>query len=661
MIRAILAIGLFLVTLSAIDANSGDWDLILLPETTSPGGRCMDGTMSGYYIRDGDPNFFVIYLKGGGACRTKNECDARNGTDLGGSANWSNHTPPKEGNFQSTNCDKNPGFCNATAVFVPYCTGDTHRGSRDVPSNETWGYYFDGHLNFKAMIETLIADNGLAQTGNKVLFTGGSAGGVGTLFNIDWLANRLPGVTVKGVPTAGWFFPAALETDLPEPFNPSDYPHFANGTSGNDDYDAYISGAANETFDLWKVEDMLSEDCLADFEGDLSWFACSSIHYAYPYINSSLFNVHTQYDGNHIYAQKKAPKKPSSIGEADTIERYVEMWGQATRTSLQRILNNETNIAKPQPDGIFAASCITHGTTSSTYINGMNYTAIVYDWFFEIGDLEQFYRLIETCPSTSRELPCNEREACKLVIAENRCSIAEDIYNKTFYIPAVNYCWRVQVFENGTLEADDSDPTCSNTNVFNSIGVFSIFDYSDENIAYFKVGDNGYSGSFAFKENQLADEQIFSLDNWNQTEKEYVITLTLPSCSDPTSPPSVSPSMIPSEVSFCPIEYVYNTTLYVSAAGACWRVQVFDGGTLEADFSDPSCLNTVFNSAGEYSTFQSGSGNSAYFEKGDRGFSGTFSFEQSASVSEQDFELVSWNSTAKEYDIIITFPDCTEE
>ena len=97
MIQAILAIGLFLVTLSAINANSGDMDLVLLPGTT-----CLDGTMAGYYIRDGDPNLFVIYLKGGGACSNKIDCDNRNGTQGGGSSKWSNTTIG--GNFQDTNC-----------------------------------------------------------------------------------------------------------------------------------------------------------------------------------------------------------------------------------------------------------------------------------------------------------------------------------------------------------------------------------------------------------------------------------------------------------------------------------------------------------------------------------------------------------------------------
>ena len=47
------------------------------------------------------------------------------------------------------------------------------------------------------------------------------------------LAARFPGVDVKGAPTAGWFFPAALPGDLADVYPPSDFPHFFAGTHGN--------------------------------------------------------------------------------------------------------------------------------------------------------------------------------------------------------------------------------------------------------------------------------------------------------------------------------------------------------------------------------------------------------------------------------------------
>ena len=87
-------------------------------------------------------------------------------------------------------------------MHVPYCTGDTHRGTVDEPTEQSFGYYFDGLLNFKAIIEHLVDNNGLEGAEN-VLLTGGSAGAVGALFNVDWLSGRLQDATVKTAVYAG--------------------------------------------------------------------------------------------------------------------------------------------------------------------------------------------------------------------------------------------------------------------------------------------------------------------------------------------------------------------------------------------------------------------------------------------------------------------------
>ena len=69
-----------------IEISPGDMALHLLPSTTPVGGRCLDGSMAGYYFRQGsDPSLFVINLKGGGACFSEADCTARSKTALGSS------------------------------------------------------------------------------------------------------------------------------------------------------------------------------------------------------------------------------------------------------------------------------------------------------------------------------------------------------------------------------------------------------------------------------------------------------------------------------------------------------------------------------------------------------------------------------------------------
>ena len=79
-----------------LDANDQQDTLTLqlLPAaTTTPGGRCLDGTMAGYFIHKGtDPELFVVYLKGGGACYDEDSCTKRAKSALGSSVRQDVHT-----------------------------------------------------------------------------------------------------------------------------------------------------------------------------------------------------------------------------------------------------------------------------------------------------------------------------------------------------------------------------------------------------------------------------------------------------------------------------------------------------------------------------------------------------------------------------------------
>ena len=162
----------------------------------------MDGTQAGFYIRQGNnPKLFMIDLKGGGACFTKESCDERVQKKKGGNHRWA---PVMEGgNTLHADCKKNPDFCDATAVFVPYCTSDQHLGVREEPSEDSFGYTFMGRLNLELMLDILIENYGLGKPGMRVLLTGASAGAHSAFLTVDWLADRLPNAIVKASPRVG--------------------------------------------------------------------------------------------------------------------------------------------------------------------------------------------------------------------------------------------------------------------------------------------------------------------------------------------------------------------------------------------------------------------------------------------------------------------------
>jgi hypothetical protein len=267
-------------------------DLSLLPSSTpaAKGGRCLDGSMAGYYYKQGSvAGRFVISMQGGGGCADEQSCLSRAKTDLGSSKNWKKQQ--KGYQFLSTDCSANPGFCNATRVLVKYCTGDLHQGNHTAPTAASWGLIFDGHANFAAIIDDLKSAHGLGAA-TEVLLTGDSAGGVGTFANADYLADRLPQATVKAAPSAGWFNPAALPSDLPDIYPPSDWAHFAAGTHGN-------PTSENSTLPalvvdkLWGARGLLPASCVADQKPD-QWWACHSIHKWYKYIKTPLFVIENQ-------------------------------------------------------------------------------------------------------------------------------------------------------------------------------------------------------------------------------------------------------------------------------------------------------------------------------------------------------------------------------
>eukprot|EP00937_MAST-01D_sp_MAST-1D-sp2_P007128 g7128.t1 len=397
----------------------------LLPDSlpTALGGRCMDGSMAGYYWKEGtNKDLWVIYMKGGGACYDQASCTSRAKTDLGSSTKWAK-TMHGSG-FQSADCATNPDFCQANQVFVPYCTGDCHKGNNTSPSPLSWGFYFDGHANFAAIVNELVASRGLGKAGQKVLLTGGSAGGVGTFFNLDWLQARLPGTTVKGAPNAGWFFPAALPEDLPGGiYAPSDWAHFSAGTHGNQQTNATFAQFVAGT--LWNTRGIVSPACVAAQQSPELWTACTSVGTAYKYIKAPLFVIENQFDTNQIYTQEKAPHQGKDAAEQALLEKYIAMYGEAMRNSTQQVLDDAPVAQKAQKDGLFLPSCLQHGVSAK--LQGMEHILIANDWFFEKGNLSQHYRIMERCPAGSptaggAELPCSSSDTkCTQQLRKDGC------------------------------------------------------------------------------------------------------------------------------------------------------------------------------------------------------------------------------------------------
>ena len=127
----------------------------LLEIVSVSGTRCLDGSPAGFYYALGEPgtDTLVINLEGGGACSSAEECRGRARTRYGSSRYWSEVFPADTQVLLSSDPEENPDFWSAHHVYVPYCTGDLHAGTRTEAGDETFGYYFSGARNFEAIVE----------------------------------------------------------------------------------------------------------------------------------------------------------------------------------------------------------------------------------------------------------------------------------------------------------------------------------------------------------------------------------------------------------------------------------------------------------------------------------------------------------------------------
>ena len=160
-----------------------------------PGVVCGDGSPYKMFVNYSDhSDNLVVVFEPGGACWDYDSCAGKNG--IRGAANPNgipdNHweLAPFISPFLSRFDDTNPSR-DWNMVYVPYCTGDVHTGAATVtyPSGGTdpaLVFHHDGHAITKQVVSWLDANFTHIP---KMLSTGCSAGGVGSLVNYRFLRN----------------------------------------------------------------------------------------------------------------------------------------------------------------------------------------------------------------------------------------------------------------------------------------------------------------------------------------------------------------------------------------------------------------------------------------------------------------------------------------
>lgn len=184
------------------------------PRTIEPkcsGGPVVDATgvrpgneQFAFFISPGKANRLLIFFDGGGACWEDNTCLLSPFFPLRqppGRATYNQEIPanfePFPGGILDLRNRANP-FYDWTVVFIPYCTGDVHWGSKDVVytfpagtplAGTAWPMHHRGFDNFLAVLDFLKDDlAGMKQ----VAVAGSSAGAYGAVATFPFIQEMLP-------------------------------------------------------------------------------------------------------------------------------------------------------------------------------------------------------------------------------------------------------------------------------------------------------------------------------------------------------------------------------------------------------------------------------------------------------------------------------------
>ena len=196
--RIALVAGLCLTPATVIgQAAIGVWHVV------APGGRtrCAFDTPFEFWVRPGNPSRVLIYLQGGGACWSLESCAPGKDIAFDAAIDSTDHRQRRDGIFDRDDA-ANP-FRDHTAIFVPYCTGDLHLGSRTVRYGSAPGDSARGvtvhHAGFRNV--TAVLDYLTAQRTNPRLVTvvGASAGGVALPVVAAEIARRLPTADIRQI------------------------------------------------------------------------------------------------------------------------------------------------------------------------------------------------------------------------------------------------------------------------------------------------------------------------------------------------------------------------------------------------------------------------------------------------------------------------------
>jgi hypothetical protein len=197
------------------------------------GAICRDGSPMGIFVHFTSSDKLYLYFEGGGACTNLGFCNfnpanvnkviSGDGQTVIGSALGVIDGRQQPGVFEAgvvhgifdTASAANP-FKDWNGVYVPYCTGDVHSGTRTnatVPG-VTATQQFVGHVNVQKILGRVVPT--FKDKVNRVIVTGASAGSYGAALNFSMIQDSFGEVLVdalldSGPPFSDQYMPVCMQ------------------------------------------------------------------------------------------------------------------------------------------------------------------------------------------------------------------------------------------------------------------------------------------------------------------------------------------------------------------------------------------------------------------------------------------------------------------
>ncbi len=180
---------------SVVTGPAGPW--LWMPVADS---HCRDGSGTGFaYTINPGATQLMIFLEGGGVCFNSVTCDSN--ASKFGQTELATFTSSETSHGVFSRFDPKNPVKDWNMVYIPYCTGDLHGGAN--PGGTPPGQAPQQFVGYGNVAADLIALKPLFPGTTRVLLTGVSAGGMGTVINYDQVATAFGAVPVTLVNDSG--------------------------------------------------------------------------------------------------------------------------------------------------------------------------------------------------------------------------------------------------------------------------------------------------------------------------------------------------------------------------------------------------------------------------------------------------------------------------